>query len=408
MKQIFIFLCTVLAFSFSFAQTPNFTIFNTSNSLIPGNGITSLIIDNNGTKWMVTDGGIASFDNITWTMYDSIDVCFSSHPWIKKVYADENGNIWITTWGCGFWIFDGTNWTQFSTQNSELTDDYIRGFAVQQNGTVWIASNDQIQSFDGENWNNYDTSNSPLPLFSVFESIYCDYNDDVWIGGKYKFDGTDWETFNPPYESVSDIIFDLNNILWECAMDPSFIPGPIGLQSYDGSNWTTYNTWDSGIPNDQITCIAIDTSNVKWIGTWGGLAKYNDQNWVVFDTSNSEIPSNFINDIVIDNVGLKWIATNEGLVVLDDININSLSDYKLENNNIFIYPNPTINQINVSFSDEILNTKLDIFNTQGNLVNSLKIYNKTTTLDLKLLMSGIYFIRIDNGKSIVIKKIVKL
>ena len=46
---------------------------------------------------------------------------------------------------------------------------------------------------------------------------------------------------------------------------------------FDGSNWTIYDTSNSGLPDDWVMTVAIDGSGNIWSGTWlGGLAAYQE------------------------------------------------------------------------------------------------------------------------------------
>ena len=45
--------------------------------------------------------------------------------------------------------------------------------------------------------------------------------------------------------------------------------GPGGLAAFDGTNWTIYNTSNSGLPDNHVQSIAIDENGTKWIGTFG-------------------------------------------------------------------------------------------------------------------------------------------
>ena len=50
-----------------------------------------------------------------------------------------------------------------------------------------------------------------------------------------------------------------------------------GLAKFDGTNWVVYDTSNSGLPDDHVTAIAIDSQGNKWIGTAGrGLAKFDE------------------------------------------------------------------------------------------------------------------------------------
>ena len=54
-----------------------------------------------------------------------------------------------------------------------------------------------------------------------------------------------------------------------------------------------YNTSNSGLPDNNVNTIAIDASGNKWIGTGddsfegAGLAEFDGTNWTVYNTSNS-------------------------------------------------------------------------------------------------------------------------
>jgi streptogramin lyase len=83
-----------------------------------------------------------------------------------------------------------------------------------------------------------------------------------------------------------------------------------------------YDKWNSKLPDNYVTAIAIDEQRNKWIGTWGGgLAKFDGVNWTVYNTSNSGLPDNYVYAIAIDEQGNKWIGTNmEGLQRFDGVN----------------------------------------------------------------------------------------
>ncbi|WP_082349272.1 two-component regulator propeller domain-containing protein [Candidatus Kryptonium thompsonii] len=49
-----------------------------------------------------------------------------------------------------------------------------------------------------------------------------------------------------------------------------------GLSKFDGVKWSVVNTSNSGLPNNNVYAIAIDSQGNKWIGTDGGLAVYRE------------------------------------------------------------------------------------------------------------------------------------
>lgn len=74
---------------------PAWHIFNTSNSGLPVNNVTSIAIDIDSTIWIGTrDGGLVSFYNTTWTVFDTSNSPLPSNI-INSVSVDKLGNKWI-------------------------------------------------------------------------------------------------------------------------------------------------------------------------------------------------------------------------------------------------------------------------------------------------------------------------
>ncbi|HEX2869490.1 MAG TPA: two-component regulator propeller domain-containing protein [Ignavibacteriales bacterium] len=126
-----------------------------------------------------------------------------------------------------------------------------------------------------------------------------------------------WIIFNGansrlPNNNVSSIAIDHQDLKWVGT-------DGYGLARFDGRNWTIYNSKNSGLSNDFVRVIFVDKYNNKWIGTrYGGLYKFDGTNWQNWNTSNSFLPSNWVASLVIDHNGVVWIGTGDnGLARLD-------------------------------------------------------------------------------------------
>jgi hypothetical protein len=107
-----------------------------------------------------------------------------------------------------------------------------------------------------------------------------------------------------------------------------------GLVKFDGVYWTVYNTLNSGLPHNSVWAIAIDEQGNKWIGTTEGLAKFDGVNWTIYNTSNSGLPDDYVWAVAIDGEGNKWIGTaGGGLAKFDGVNwrVYNTSNSKLPN-----------------------------------------------------------------------------
>ena len=111
--------------------------------------------------------------------------------------------------------------------------------------------------------------------------------------------------------------------------------------TYSQNQWRVFTTQNSGLPDNNILCIGIDTNNNKWIGTQNGLVKYNGSNWIVYDTSNSPLPVAAITSIAVDKLNNLWLGSSYGggLVKFDGVNnwtIYNTTNSGMPSNYIFV------------------------------------------------------------------------
>jgi len=90
-----------------------------------------------------------------------------------------------------------------------------------------------------------------------------------------------------------------------------------GLAVYDGSSWEVHQVAD-GLPSNSTYCIAFDAENRPWCGTTGaGAARLDGDTWTTFNTDNSGLPDNRVSRIAVDGSGLVWFQTRGGLAIYD-------------------------------------------------------------------------------------------
>jgi ligand-binding sensor domain-containing protein len=125
-----------------------------------------------------------------------------------------------------------------------------------------------------------------------------------------------WAVFttqNSPLPSnfVGSIAVDTNNIKW--------IGTALGMVRIEGNNWMIYDTTNTPLGDNSISPKTIDIFNNLWVSVaYKGIAKFDGANWIIYDTTNSGLPSNATADIKTDVYNVKWIATNRGLAKFND------------------------------------------------------------------------------------------
>jgi ligand-binding sensor domain-containing protein len=117
----------------------------------------------------------------------------------------------------------------------------------------------------------------------------------------------------------------------------------------DTTIWTDYNTINSSIVTNELSCIAVDNNNKLWIGThMNGIIIYDGNQWLNYQAGDTRLPSNMIYSIVVSKQdNRKLLGTESGLVEYYGDGSNDLNVYKAP-----FYPIGTVRSMAVN-SDSI-------------------------------------------------------
>ncbi|MBN8694884.1 MAG: T9SS type A sorting domain-containing protein [Bacteroidetes bacterium] len=62
-----------------------------------------------------------------------------------------------------------------------------------------------------------------------------------------------------------------------------------------------------------------------------------------------------------------------------------------------VFPNPTINVVNVQFSSDQKNTVVELYSVEGKLLEKHAVNSRSLELDLSAYPAGSYFLRVNNS-----------
>jgi ligand-binding sensor domain-containing protein len=92
-----------------------------------------------------------------------------------------------------------------------------------------------------------------------------------------------------------------------------------GLWKFDGTRYTHYHRYNSGLGSNSIYDIAINNQGLIWIASGDGISRFDGTNWTNYDSSNSPLWSGG-SQIAIDAQGDVWVGTTHGLFEFDGTN----------------------------------------------------------------------------------------
>ena len=184
----------------------------------------------------------------------------------SKIAIDNNGKKLFCSRYAGLIVFDGVNYSNYTTTNSGIASNITTTACVDGNNNYWIACADSgLSMFNGTTWTNFKTSNSNI-ISNRIKTVYAK-NNLVFIGG-----------YN-------------------------------GFSIYNNGVFTNYSKSNSALASDTINDFAYDNSNNLWITTTGGLCKLNGNTITVFNSSNSNLLNNSVGYLFVDGSDL-YITPN--------------------------------------------------------------------------------------------------
>ena len=389
-------------------------------------------------------------NNGDWTILDEVTPYNST--WVTDATAiafdpkDEN-HVFISSCGSGlFELKDGKFVKNYTDENSPLQSaiagnhNYVRvdGLIFDHNGQLWMTCSAEATNINsivrlnpetGE-WKTY--NNDELKYFgSVFKILkhsMTDHQGNIWIANEHhehpcliKINPDD-ETFkrfdnftnqdNTSYilNYVRTAAQDLEGNLWigtdkglfmydeQQMNDPSLGFTQIKVPRNDGTNYADYLMNET-----DISVIAIDGTNRKWIGTDGSgvylISADNMQQLQHFTTENSSLISNNIESIAINNeTGEVFFGTNRGLCsYMADATTASID--MDDDDKVYAYPNPVVSGYSglITVVGLSMNADVKILSTSGQLVAEGRSNGGTFTWDGcdrsgKRVATGVYMV----------------
>ena len=156
----------------------SWTCFNTTNSSLPSDSITSILAFSQDSVWIGTRQGLVLYKsaNDTFESFTSSNSllpgnkiqCLERRYFIPYSYHPEP--LYVGT-DSGFVIINGNNWQVYTVANSPLTSNDIRSLSINDyygDLSLWIATyGGGIINLQNSNWSFYNTSNQLIKTDSL-------------------------------------------------------------------------------------------------------------------------------------------------------------------------------------------------------------------------------------------------
>ncbi len=411
----------------TFANNPEWIVFDTTNSEIPLNNVKSIYVDKENNIWFAssdrdTTEYLIKFESGKFHKYDFSFLNKKIH--IRDIFFHENDSIWVATLDDGILSYNNNEWKQIKeTDSSKLGFNTVDDIEKDSLGNFWLATGSGLVKITDSIRTYYTRDNTPIPALWV---SYCkvDSKNELWMSFGFEgfghFDGSHWEIYNSTntpldYNFIIFLQIDNKNNIWMINPDLLNINSP--LVKFDGEDdWTIYNK-ENGAPSNSFLYFDFDQNNNVWTTIpKNGFAKFDGKNWETYTSSNSGLHTDSLSSIKVDELGNVWLgSTKHGLAVYREGGvILSKEDMPKYESNIHIYPNPAKNKTNIRIILKNLSfINIEILDIYGNTLKQVyKGWIETGasefTSNMIDLPAGCYFCKITMNEKIIMKKIIKM
>ena len=333
---------------------------------VSSNWIEQIDQDKNGNLWIATDNGFNMYDRLSET-FKNVYVDIPSQKKLlegNRIYAilcdkyeDENV-IWVgTVYGMVKYNADNRNFELFNPVAEPKEGDYVRCFAQDESGDIWVGTSESGIFKFKHNTNEFiqykirGTTNNSQSTGYITE-IFIDSNTNVWLGtpgGLFKYNQTvdEFEQVKNlagrqvPITSVTSISEDEKGVLYFGFVD----------------NFSIYNKKKKSlkifmndpddprtISNSAMLSIHVDKSGIVWLGSNGyGINRINPSrnNFYLYTHQRGKPQVKSIRSFCEDGYGNIWIGGYRGLEKIDK-DSGILYYYYMNNNQEPPEPFPSI------------------------------------------------------------------
>jgi ligand-binding sensor domain-containing protein len=316
------------------------------NGLPPGSAAT-ILQTRDGFLWFGMEEGLAQFDGITCTIFDSrnqpefaenrISALFEDHAgdlWIGvgtsgllryakgtfTRYGAEQGlsngaviamvqegthTLWVGTDGGGLYYFDTERFHSFPLDEAPEAA-FIQSLAIDLDRSLWVLSKDALRRIDNR------TITNQLPVEAAGSSMVCiriDRSGRLWVGGfgglfELRNGALERVPGQPALRTVMDIVEGLDGALW--------IGSITGLYRFQDGRFDRFAE-ETGLSGTMIHKVFRDHEGSLWMaGQATGVEQLKPARFSAITPAHS-LSHRVATSILEDRHGAIWIATEHGI-----------------------------------------------------------------------------------------------
>lgn len=315
--------------------------FNTENSGLLSDKINVIFVDSFNVKWIGTDMGISRYDGENWDTINTgnylrnnnvRDLAYEKTAYGHEFWAATDGGLSVMNFDVDG-VSSATTYYVGMPSEDYIINDTILAVGVDIKHNRWIGTPEGLSMFKSSSWDSVKTFEDgydsiryfvdfPITDIESYEKdsmayiatmgagvVRLSYDEIDGFSGATTFD-TWWSGLTN--NNINDLSIS-DTIQWYVTDNGAYRHTGPETKAW----WMYYNTED-GLLSDNVLSVFIDSKQNVWLGTNSGLSIVTEHGWYGYTTEHGLIDT-VINTICEDMDGNIWIGTNKGVQYFEDI-----------------------------------------------------------------------------------------
>jgi len=280
----------------------------TTDNGLPQNDVLAIARTPDGYLWIATEKGLARFDGLNFTVFDSGNTPALKVSSITALTVDHGGDLWIGTHGGGI---AHLHHQQFSGYDSKagLSSNVVNALREDSHGDLWIGTEQGLNRFHQGKFSVFKAKDG-LPNDEI-SSLAIDSSGALWIAthkGLSRYLNNSFRSFG-----VSDGLADayVKRLFYDRLGQLWIATNGGGLSRWKDGRFTTYST-QSGLASNALSSVYVDSANTVWVGGFTGGVDRMAAGKISTYSSRDGLASDDVRCFFEDPAGDLWIGTGGG------------------------------------------------------------------------------------------------
>lgn len=321
------------------ARPEIFITVSSSELNVSQTNISAVFVDSDKALWVgLTDDGVRKISFTDTEVKNKADIISIkkenglSNQSIQSIYQDNEGNMWLGTFGGGLVQIPEDRFSCFNNKTG-LAENEVYAVLIDRKGNTWLGNKSGLNLFrkcKNDECIQYNSSNG-----FITDKVNALIEDDkgmIWIGtsenGVYTFDPSRKKFEN--FSRKHSLRFLSTNTLAKSRNGIIIIGTTEGAYFYDPSSQkTTIVTTSEGLLHNNVNHVFVDSRNRAWFSSHGAPPYYIDRGEATAFKNIPGLTGFNINAVTEDRNGNIWIATEgDGIFRYDG---KTFTNFTIEN-----------------------------------------------------------------------------